>query len=127
MLNFIELIYLMIAGALGTFCRYLLTFIYNKIPFTASISLINGISIVNILGSFLFALTYGYFLKNAIAQNLQIIVLTGFLGAFTTFSTLIFETRQLFIDNVFLALFYLLLQIIIAFIIVHFTLLYFDL
>lgn len=117
----------MLAGSLGTLFRYLLSIGYKNIPFTNSISFINGISIINIIGSLLFAIIYGLFIKNQLDKNLQILVLTGFLGAFTTFSTLIFESRQLYVENPLNALFYLLIQVIISFIIVHISLNHFDL
>jgi len=78
-----------IAGALGTLARYgvgLVTAVAlgTSYPY--------GTFFVNVFGSFLFGLLAGL---PRISNEWQIILLTGFLGGFTTFSAFAFENYQL--------------------------------
>jgi CrcB protein len=51
---------------------------------------------VNLLGSFLFGLVFASFEnRGGLPASLRLIALSGFLGAFTTFSTLMFEVVAL--------------------------------
>ena len=59
-----------------------------------------GIMIVNILGCFLIGVLYGYFKSKATTDPvLPLLLMTGVLGGFTTFSTFSFETIQLLQQN----------------------------
>ncbi len=120
----LQVFFLTIAGACGTLSRYLLLNFCAKFGLSP---LFNGIIIVNILGTFLFALVYGLCLKYALPAPYRTIFLTGFMGAFTTFSTLIFEARHLYLETPLLALFYVLIQVIIGFFLLHIVLNLFDL
>ncbi|MEK4229973.1 fluoride efflux transporter CrcB [Solibacillus sp. FSL H8-0538] len=75
-----------IGGALGAMLRYVVS---EVIPFNGGFPI--ATLIVNLLGSFLLALivTKSSLVKNA---HLKLAMTTGFLGAFTTFSTFSFET-----------------------------------
>lgn len=81
-----------IAGALGAVTRYLLgRFIAERsgsqIPW--------GTFIINITGSFLIGLIFAITSQNFISPALQSILATGFLGGYTTFSTMNWEGFQL--------------------------------
>jgi CrcB protein len=90
---FQRLLFLSLAGAAGTLARYGLSGIVQKntmseFPF--------GTMVVNIVGCLLFGLVW------ALAQNrlsitpeLRAAMFIGFFGAFTTFSSFVFESRQL--------------------------------
>jgi len=55
-----------------------------------------GTLTVNLVGSFLFGLVWAVAVERTmISADLRIIVLAGFMGAFTTFSTFMFETGEL--------------------------------
>ena len=55
-----------------------------------------GIMVINILGCFLIGVLYGYFKSKATTDPvLPLLLMTGVLGGFTTFSTFSFETVQL--------------------------------
>ena len=59
-----------------------------------------GIMIINILGCFLIGVLYGYFKSKATTDPvLPLLLMTGVLGGFTTFSTFSFETVQLLQQN----------------------------
>ena len=84
---------LALGGALGTLSRYGLTelvqaIIGSRFPL--------GTMVVNILGCLLFGIIVGILEQGQLlAGQLRVILLTGFLGAFTTFSTFIYETSAL--------------------------------
>ena len=59
-----------------------------------------GIMVINILGCFLIGVLYGYFKSKATTDPvLPVLLMTGVLGGFTTFSTFSFETIQLLQQN----------------------------
>lgn len=81
------------AGAVGAILRYIIGIIFyssNPIfPFATFI--------VNMLGSFLLArFTTNLFQKISVPLKWKTAINTGFIGSFTTFSTLSLETVQLF-------------------------------
>ena len=84
------------AGALGALARYTLTGLVQGVlgsgfPW--------GTFVVNVLGSFLFGLIWSLAEgRLALTPQTRTIVLTGFMGAFTTFSTFVFETGGLMRD-----------------------------
>ena len=88
-----ELLWLAAAGAMGTLCRYgLMALIYRigdvKFPW--------GSLGVNALGCFLFGLVWTLAEERlVISGQTRAIILIGFMGAFTTFSTYAFETAEL--------------------------------
>jgi CrcB protein len=87
-----QLLSVAIAGALGTTSRYLLSSLVNQ---TVGSS-VWGTWLVNIAGCFLFGLVSGIAERRlAISDETRLIILTGFMGAFTTFSTFIFETSNM--------------------------------
>jgi CrcB protein len=80
---------LALAGALGTVARYGVG-IVSATAFGTAYPF--GTFFVNVFGSFLFGLLAGL---PRLSSEWQIIVLTGFLGGFTTFSAFAFENYQL--------------------------------
>ncbi len=87
-----EVILLAIAGALGTVSRYVLGNLVYQISGDAAW----GTWVVNIIGCFLFGLVAGLAEKYVtISDAMRLVVLTGFMGAFTTFSTFIFDTGSM--------------------------------
>ena len=88
----LKLLGLALAGATGTLCRVGLNVLVARwlprFPW--------GTVAVNVLGSFLFGLIWSAGLSHkALSPELRLIVLGGFMGAFTTFSTYVFDTVQL--------------------------------
>jgi len=85
-----------LAGAFGTLCRYWLSgVVYDVLgrdfPW--------GTWAVNILGCFLFGLVWILSEERGfLSAQARILILTGFMGAFTTFSTFVFESGELLRD-----------------------------
>ncbi len=58
---------------------------------------------VNLFGSFLLGLVFGFFLENEhYPEHYKFFFATGFLGSFTTFSTFSFETMEMFQNQLYL-------------------------
>jgi CrcB protein len=87
----------LLAGALGTLARYAVGIVSVAVFGT---SYPYGTFLVNMLGSFLFGLLAGL---PRLSVEWQIILLTGFLGGFTTFSAFAFENYQLLGQHRYLA------------------------
>ena len=96
-----KLFWLAASGACGTLARYGLSglvyrWLGSSFPW--------GTAVVNILGSLLFGIIWSASgERNLVSPELRIIILGGFMGAFTTFSTFISETGLLFADSQLLA------------------------
>jgi fluoride exporter len=59
-----------------------------------------GTLIINVLGSFAIGVVLTIATTNAaISVNLRLLIVTGLLGGFTTFSTFSYETYQLLVDG----------------------------
>ena len=88
-----KLLWIALAGGAGTLARYGLGGLAQRLlpwPFPW------GTLTVNLVGSFLFGLVWALAVERAvISAEARIIVLAGFMGAFTTFSTFMFETGEL--------------------------------
>ncbi|MBU1274724.1 MAG: fluoride efflux transporter CrcB [Proteobacteria bacterium] len=92
-----KLLLIALAGSLGTLARYGLGGLVHRLlpwPFPW------GTLTVNLLGSFLFGLVWSLAQERfIISAEARIIILAGFMGAFTTFSTFMFETGELLRDS----------------------------
>ncbi|GCE20608.1 fluoride efflux transporter CrcB [Dictyobacter kobayashii] len=80
------------AGALGAVARYMLGYMITRragsvFPF--------GTLIINVSGSFLIGLVFALTARHIVSPALQLILATGFLGGYTTFSTMSWEGVQL--------------------------------
>src|SRR5438105_3592787 len=91
-----RLLLLALAGSIGTLARYGLGFLMQKINPTLFPW---GTFTINLLGCFAFGIIFSLAENRLVIGNeTRLIILTGFLGAFTTFSTFAFETSQLLRD-----------------------------
>lgn len=89
-------LYIAVGGAVGAALRYLISGWTYAILGT---SFPWGTLVVNLIGSFLIGLLWQLFADAAVSPNTRILILTGGLGAFTTFSTFALESLNLFRDG----------------------------
>jgi len=93
---FRKLVYIAVFGVLGTFFRYWLSGAVQRLvgpgfPW--------GTWAANILGCFLFGFVWVLAEERSlISSEMRVVLLVGFMGAFTTFSTYIFESAQIAFD-----------------------------
>ena len=82
-----------IGGAAGALARYGTVVLYQRFT-TTTFPL--AILTVNVLGSLLFGLIWSYAEdRDWVSENLRLLILTGFMGSFTTFSTFAFDEAML--------------------------------
>lgn len=92
-----ELGWIAVAGAVGTLSRYGLSGVVQRV---CGERLPWGTLAVNGLGCFLFGLIWMMAEEHLIITGrTRLIVLTGFMGAFTTFSTFAFESSAMMRDS----------------------------
>lgn len=92
----INIMYIAVGGALGAVMRYLVSIGIHSVlgrgfPY--------GTLTVNVLGSFMMGFLFIYLIeRSSLGPEWRALILIGFLGAFTTFSTFSIETLNL-IEN----------------------------
>jgi len=102
--------YVMLGGSFGALFRYLAGIILKK-QFTHSF--LTGSLLINIIGSFLLAFLLQ---ANNMDNNIKIALTTGFMGAFTTYSTFSYEILNHYSQNsVYHALIYSFLMLTLSF------------
>lgn len=87
-----KLFYLALAGALGTLARVALS---QAAAARLGDALPWGTLVVNVLGSVLFGIVFAATEQSPIAPAVRLYALAGFMGAFTTFSSLMFDVSAL--------------------------------
>ena len=93
-----EILIVGVGSFVGGALRYILSVGLSKLGRLWAFPI--GIMVINILGCFLIGVLYGYFKSKATtAPVLPLLLMTGVLGGFTTFSTFSFETVQLLQQN----------------------------
>lgn len=88
-----KFLYLAFGGSIGAILRYTLSALPHKL-YWGTFPL--GTLFVNMLGSFLIGFGFILLGKENIPENLKLFLFIGILGSFTTFSTFMFESLNLF-------------------------------
>jgi CrcB protein len=91
-----KLIMLALAGAAGTISRYAVSGFVQRLNGT---DFPWGTYAVNAAGCLLFGIIWALYEGKMISPEARVIILVGFMGAFTTFSSFAFETSQFFRDG----------------------------
>ena len=86
-----NLLLVALGGAVGSVLRYLLSGINTSFPW--------GTFAVNILGSLLIGLLVGLVSKGVLSPEMKLLMVTGFCGGFTTFSTFANESFGMMKDG----------------------------
>jgi fluoride exporter len=98
-----KLMFLALAGAAGTLARYGLGGLVQRV---AGGAFPWGTLAINVSGCFLFGLVWALAEERSlISPEVRIIILIGFMGAFTTFSTFAYETGAMLQDGEYLIAF----------------------
>ena len=88
-----KLLWLSLAGAVGTLTRYGLAGVVHRI---SGVSFPWGTLTVNVFGCFVAGVLWTLFENRwPLSGETRVLVLVGFMGAFTTFSAFILETGEL--------------------------------
>jgi CrcB protein len=92
-----KLLWIALAGALGNIARFSLSGFVQRAYGTGFPV---GTLAVNVLGCFLFGAVWSVAeSRTGISPEVRTVVLIGFMGAFTTFSSFAFETAQMVRDS----------------------------
>ena len=109
-----DLVLVMLGGSMGALSRYLVSkmmanfFPFSRIPW--------GTPVVNITGSFFLSLLIFSFIDKGVPSRETVLLLgTGFLGAFTTFSTFTYESLSLLEEDPSAGFLYILANLILGF------------
>jgi CrcB protein len=93
----VKLLLIAVGGAVGSVGRYLLSGVANRIA--NSIHFPIGTLTVNLIGSFVIGLLWGWYEQHDFSSPMRSLLFVGILGGFTTFSAFSLETLILFRDG----------------------------
>ena len=88
-----NLLYIALGGAFGSALRYFIQYSIHK---TFPNAFPYGTFLVNVVGCFLVGFLISFFAKEKqMSEHLELLLIAGFCGGFTTFSTFAFEGNML--------------------------------
>jgi len=85
-----------LGGSLGAIARYALGSFINS---NVNAQFPSGTLLVNVTGSFIIGFLFAMFERLSLPNELKLLLITGFLGAYTTFSSYSLETVRLAMDG----------------------------
>jgi CrcB protein len=88
--------FIILGGGIGALLRYLST---QSIGTLVKMSFPAGTLVANAAGAFIIGFLFGLFESRAVPQGVRLLLITGFLGGFTTFSSYSLETARLFAEG----------------------------
>ncbi|MGD1839682.1 MAG: fluoride efflux transporter CrcB [Thermonemataceae bacterium] len=88
-----HLLFIFLGGGLGAVARWSIGWLSKMI---LGVAFPYGTLVANVLGAFLIGMAYGWLTKQDSATWFAPLLITGFLGGFTTFSSFSYETLFLF-------------------------------
>lgn len=89
-------------GGAGSVCRYLVSLFMGHISHT---SFPPGTLTVNLIGSFIIGALFELFNRFVVPTELRLLLTTGFLGGFTTFSSFALDNTVLYENSKYYSLF----------------------
>jgi CrcB protein len=89
----VSIIEVFIGGGLGAVCRFLLSKSINQLKLPTAFPY--GTFIVNMIGCFAIGFLFQAISREAVPKRFQLLLVTGFLGGFTTFSSFSLESANL--------------------------------
>lgn len=111
-----NLLYIFLGGGFGSVLRFVISNYTQKLWSINTFPM--GTFVVNILGCFLIGIFSGYFLKAD--HYLKFLLITGFCGGFTTFSTLSAENYSLWQNEAYgILILYVLLSVLVGLLAVY--------
>ncbi|HQR41052.1 MAG TPA: fluoride efflux transporter CrcB [Gemmatales bacterium] len=87
---------ILLFGGLGSVARFGLT---ELVEYYAGKAFPLGTMLVNILGCLVFGILWAIASKGAMSEEWRVILLVGFLGGFTTFSSFAFHNEQMMVQG----------------------------
>ena len=94
-----QLLFVFIGGGLGSLCRHALS------RWIAQVSFPYATFTANVLSCLVLGLVLGLSMKNTIGVDARVLLITGFCGGFSTFSTFSAEIYKLITNNQWLMVF----------------------
>jgi fluoride exporter len=91
-----DILLVLIGGGIGSTCRYLVSSSAGRL-FGDSFAW--GTLVVNLLGCLLIGFFVGLFDRAILSRAYRLILVTGFLGGFTTFSSFSLESIRMILDG----------------------------